>query len=164
MKKVVAIVSIALSMVLTHPAFAEDQAAPQELTKENAQILLAKIRADKKFITSQNMQLTDDEAKVFWPLYDEYQDGLANINRRLANLIVTYGEAYTTKSLTDDKAEALLKEMLSIDADDLALKQKMMPKLVKALPAIKAARYMQIENKLHAIIRMKLADAIPLAQ
>ena len=39
-----------------------------------------------------------------------------------------------------------------------------MPKLEKALPAAKVARYVQIENKIRAAVRYELADAIPLVQ
>jgi hypothetical protein len=40
----------------------------------------------------------------------------------------------------------------------------MMPKLQKALPAIKVARYFQIENKIQAIVQYELASSIPLVQ
>ncbi len=36
------------------------------------QILREKIRADKKLLVAENMQLTEAEAKAFWPVYDQY--------------------------------------------------------------------------------------------
>lgn len=39
-----------------------------------------------------------------------------------------------------------------------------MPKLTKALPARKVARYLQIENKIRAIIKYDLAATVPLVQ
>jgi hypothetical protein len=37
------------------------------------------------------------------------------------------------------------------------------PKLEKAIPAAKVARYIQIENKIRALLRYELAAEIPLA-
>jgi hypothetical protein len=39
-----------------------------------------------------------------------------------------------------------------------------MPKILGALPTTKAARYIQIENKIRAVIHYELADGIPLVQ
>jgi hypothetical protein len=39
-----------------------------------------------------------------------------------------------------------------------------MPKFQKALPAIKVARYYQIENKIQAVVQYGLADSIPLVE
>jgi hypothetical protein len=40
----------------------------------------------------------------------------------------------------------------------------MTPKILAALPAMKAARYIQIENKIRAAVRYELAAAIPLVE
>jgi hypothetical protein len=39
-----------------------------------------------------------------------------------------------------------------------------MPKLSKVLSGVKAARYMQIENKIRAVIKYELATEVPLMQ
>ena len=164
MKKVVAILFITLGVMFVAPAFAEAEASSKPLTKEQAEIMLDKIKADKKLITSQNMVLTDAESKAFWPVYDEYQDGLRKINTRIAGLVLTYADAYSNKTLTDAKATSLMSDALAIDTDELALKKALFPKLLKVLPAVKAARYMQIENKLRGLVKLKLGAGIPLAE
>ena len=40
----------------------------------------------------------------------------------------------------------------------------MIAKLDKALPGTKAARYFQIESKIRTLIRMELAEGIPLVE
>lgn len=45
----------------------------------NMEILLQKVKADKKLLVANNMGLTEEEAKKFWPLYDEYQKELERI-------------------------------------------------------------------------------------
>jgi hypothetical protein len=49
-----------------------------------------------------------------------------------------------------------------MDQDELTLRKTYAAKLNGVLPAIKVARYIQIENKIRAAIRFELADGIPL--
>jgi hypothetical protein len=37
------------------------------------EIVKEKIRTDKKLFVATNLQLTESEAKAFWPVYDAYQ-------------------------------------------------------------------------------------------
>ena len=50
------------------------------------QIVRDKVRADKKLLVAENMQLTESEGKAFWPLYDSYQRELDKINARTSKL------------------------------------------------------------------------------
>jgi hypothetical protein len=108
------------------------------------------------------MDLTDAEAKAFWPIYQEYQGKLAKINERIGKLIVEYAQNY--QNMTNEIAEKLMKESMAVEKERLTLKESLMPKFQKALPAIKAARYYQIENKIQAVVQYGLADSIPLVE
>jgi hypothetical protein len=55
-------------------------------------------------------------------------------------------------------------ENLSIQQAEVKLQSSYVPKLNKALPATKMARYLQIENKIRAVIKYDLAATIPLVQ
>ena len=48
----------------------------QEKPADTMEIVLEKIRADKKLLVAENLQLTEAEAKGFWPVYSRYQDEL----------------------------------------------------------------------------------------
>jgi len=130
---------------------------------DNMQILREKLKADKKLVVAVNMELTDAEAKGFWPLYDEYQRSLQKINEQLATAISAYAREYNARSLTDEKALALLKEALAVDEAEAKLRRGMVPKLAKVLPGRKVARYMQVENKIRAIVKYEIAAEVPLA-
>ena len=67
-----------VAALLAVPAFAQGQPA------DTMQILREKLKADKKLLVAANMELTEAEAKGFWPLYEEYQKELHKINDRLA--------------------------------------------------------------------------------
>ena len=155
-----------LATTLVLPAFADDSTANKadDSATSNMEILREKITTDKKFLVASNMNLTDAEAKAFWPLYEAYQKDLHQINERLAKVINDYALAYNKGALLNDTAKKLLDEAIAVELAEVRLKQSYVPKLGKVLPATKVARYMQIENKIRAVIRYGLADAIPLAE
>jgi len=126
------------------------------------QILLDKVKADKKLVVATNMDLTDAEGKAFWPIYDLYQKDLQGINDRLGKTILAYADAYNNKTLTDAQAMQLTNEAIAIDQDEVTLRKSYAAKLNRVLPAKKTARYLQIENKIRAGIRYDLASGIPL--
>jgi predicted outer membrane protein len=136
----------------------------QDKPADNMQILREKIKADKKLLVAANMELTESEAKNFWPIYEDYQKDLQNINERLGKLLQSYATDYKNKTMTDDKAKKLTDEYLSIQQAEVKLQSSYIPKLSKALPATKVARYLQIENKIRAVIKYDLAATVPLVQ
>jgi hypothetical protein len=141
------------------PAFAQSKSADTTM-----QILLDKVKADKKLVVATNMDLTDAEGKAFWPIYDDYQKDLQGLNERLAKTILAYADVYNKNTLTDEQANSLANEALAIDQDEVTMRKTYTTRLNGVLPGKKVARYLQIENKIRAVIRYQLADNIPLAE
>jgi hypothetical protein len=108
------------------------------------------------------MQLTDAETKAFWPIYDAYQNDLKAINERLGNAILAYADAYKAGPISDATAKKFIDEAIAIDDAEAKLRKDYAAKLTAAIPAAKAARYLQIESKIRAAIRYEMAAAIPL--
>ena len=148
----------AITIVFVSPVVSQDKPA------DNMQILHEKIKADKKLLVAANMELTESEAKEFWPVYEEYQKDLASIYQRMARLIESYAADYRANTLTDEKAKPLIDELVAIEHIDGALQQSFAPKLSKVLPQKKVARYLQIENKIRAAVKYELAKGVPLVQ
>jgi len=132
----------------------------QDRPSDNMEILREKIKADKKLLVAVNMGLTEPEAKG----YEDYQTVLQKINRRIRALLKSYAGDYNNRSLTDAKAQKLIDEFVSIEKAEADLKASFAPKLNQVLPAIKVARYLQIENKIRAIIKYDLAAGVPLVK
>ena len=120
---------------------------------DNMQIMREKVKADKKLMVTTNMQLTDSEGKAFWPVYEEYQKDLAAINQRIGKLIESYAADYRANTLTDEKAKKLIDEFVAIEQAEAGLKASYVPKLSKVLPLKKVARYLQVENKVRALVK-----------
>jgi hypothetical protein len=66
--------------------------------------------------------------------------------------------------MTDANAKRIAKEVLGADADEQKLRQSHFKKLLAALPARKAVRYLQIENKIRTLNRYDIAERIPLVR
>jgi hypothetical protein len=130
----------------------------------NLEIVHEKLKADKKLIVAKYMDLTESEAKNFWPVYEEYQKDLQKIYERLGSLLYSYAEDYRSQSLTDEKAKKLMDEWLTLEQDDAKQRKSYVPKVLKALPAKKSARYLQIENEYRLLLNYDLAATVPLVQ
>jgi hypothetical protein len=145
---------VILTMLFAVSVYGEDKAADDMAIVKDA------IKANKKLFISENMQLTESEAKAFWPIYEKYQDGLEELVDRSINLIENYAENYQT--MTDDKAKKLIEEYLDIEGDYVELRKSYLSKFMKVLPAKKVARYYQLENKIDAAGNYELAKEIPI--
>ena len=161
MKKRMMELILAVVLTASFPVFS-GIAAAQDKPADNMQIVLEKARADKKMLVAENMQLTETEAKGFWPVYERYQDELFLLRSRTAKLIKDYADAYDT--MNNATAKRLLDEYLTIESLRPKLRQAYLPKFSKILPAVKVMRYYQIENKINVALDYEIAARIPLAK
>ena len=157
MRPIIRGVILCLTALVAVPVFAQEQTSDT-----NMQILLDKVKADKKLVVAANLELSDADGKAFWPIYEAYQKDLEVINDRLSKTILAYADAYNKSTLTDAQAKQFSDEALAIDQDEIAMRKTYAGRLSRVLPGKKAARYLQVENKIRAAIRYQLAAGIPL--
>lgn len=136
----------------------------QDRPADTMEILRQKLRADKKLVVAATLGLTESGARNFWPVYEAYQGELEKLDARLVDVIAKYAVAYNADSLTDAQARVLLDEALAIDEAEAGLRTAYACKLELALPGRKLARYVQLENKIRAVIRYDIASQVPLAR
>ena len=128
----------------------------------NQQAAREKLQAGEKQFVSQNLELTESEAKAFWPVYDSYHKTLTKLGDRMIALIDSYIKLSDT--MTDQAAAKLVTDFLAIERERLTLRETYLPKFRKVLPMKKVARYYQLENKMMAIVHYEAASRIPLLQ
>jgi len=136
----------------------------QAQTASDMEVLRQRLKDGKKLVVAQAMQLSENEAPGFWPVYEAYQVDLGALNARLGQLIKAYAAAYRTDTVTNEKAQALIEEMLKIEQAEVDLSRAYVPKLAAVLSAVKVARYLQVENKIRTLLKYELAGEIPLAK
>ena len=154
--------ALLISLIIAALTFSFIPAMAQNKAADNMEIVLEKVRADKKLLVAENMQLTETEAKSFWPIYEAYQKDLGTLLERMAKVIEGYRANFL--NMSDENAGKLLDEYLAIQNDDTRLMQSCLSKLREILPEKKVMRYFQIENKISAAVNFELARNIPLVQ
>jgi hypothetical protein len=135
---------------------------PAEEKADSMEALRDALKADKKAFIAKDLQLTEAEGKEFWPYYNSYQFDLQKVNERLVKLINDYAKTY--QNMSDQDAIKMVDAYLAIERDQLKLKELYFRTLRKTLPAKKVTRYMQLENKINAMVRYELATKIPLVK
>ncbi|MEN6370538.1 MAG: hypothetical protein ABFD64_00860 [Armatimonadota bacterium] len=126
-----------------------------ELTKTN-------IQAERQQIVSDYMNLNDQEASKFWPVYKNYRNDMSKLNDRLIKAGQSFANSYD--SLTDDQARTLLSEFQDIQSKRIKTQTKYAPKFESAIGAKKTLRFYQLENKMDAVVSYDLAGTVPLAK
>jgi hypothetical protein len=148
------------------PALAQDPVSSEARSLEKGQahsdIELTRkvIETERQAIVANAIELTDAEGKAFWPLYRRYENDRAKLRDRLAELVMTYADAYP--NVSTEEADRMTKAVLDIQADEIELKQDYLDDFQKVLSNVKAARFYQLENKLDAAVSMELAKSVPL--
>lgn len=118
------------------------------------------IRTQKAVIIAQNLPLTEDEAVEFWPVHREYECELGKIlDERYAGIVQfvrTYG------AMSDAQATTLADKSFDLEEQRTALKRKYFKRFSEVVPAVKAARFFQIENQLNMALDLRVAGSLPL--
>jgi len=161
--KLCAILCAAATFV-AQAAWAEGSAA--DVT--DMQALRSAVRADKKAFVASTLQLTEAEAKSFWPIYDAYQRDLEMANRVRARAVE--GVVVKDAPISDLYAKNLANDLIAADELELKARRTMHNRLIKPLPgravmpAAKAARYLQLESKIRAVLAYDVAATSPLVK
>ena len=144
----------ALASLVGGVALAQDKPA------DSMDVLRDQLRADKKAVVASVLELTEGEAKAFWPVYNAYQSDMVSHYDRVLKFVDTYARSY--EALNDQTATTLVKQFLAIERDHVAILTSYQPRFSKVLPPRKVAKLYQIENKARALVNYELARGIPL--
>lgn len=150
------ILSLLVALGLALPA------AAGEADEANLEILVGTLEANKKALVAVNLDLEDEEAEAFWPLYDRYHEDLSGVRDRFVKIIEDYTTNFAT--MTDYEANQLLADFLDVELDRLEVRKKYQKPFSEILPGRKVVRFYQIENKIQAVLRYELARDIPVIE
>jgi hypothetical protein len=165
-----ALIAAMLLLLVGGVAAAQDKPAEKPASKpaekaadkpaDNLDVMRDKLRADKRLVVAEALELTEKEAQAFWPVYNAYQSDMVAHYDRILKLLETYAGSY--KSMTDAVATQLLGEFLSVQTSYLNIITSYLPRFQKVLPPRKVARLYQLENKIRALVDYQLAQDVPL--
>jgi hypothetical protein len=151
-----ALLLTAAASLLALPA---QRAAAQNLTDE-FEVVRSELKADRKVVIAEAMQLTNAESTAFWPLYRQYRAEMDKLGDGIVKLVLEYADAYP--NVPEDRAGKLFKDYLALEKDLVNVRAKYLKKLAKVLPKSKVLRFAQLENRLDLVLRLQMASALPL--
>jgi hypothetical protein len=162
-------IAIMATLCLATAAAASAQEKPPELLppaearevnlRAYVELLRADLRAQKVAVITEMMRFTDAEEAAFWPVYREYEGAVARLNEERLRLIDAYARTFFT--ITTAAANEMAMKSLDLEARRTALKQKYYGRLRAVLSPVTAARALQIENQIQAVIDLQVAAALP---
>ncbi len=162
--------AMTLLFCLSVPCFAEapatsigDTPKMSATRSESVDALKKQIILDKKKLNvMENMQLSSEEARSFWPIYHEYQEQLIDLSFLLTKLFSFY--IVSKNSLSNQQASTIMDEMFTISDSRQDVLKRFSLALEDVLPAKRVFHYMLIENNQAVIEQYELLRQIPLPE
>ena len=141
---------------------ATPQTNPHVISDQDLGLLRKDIRSQRKQLIASNLNLTDQEATKFWPVYDQYVSELININDKKFGLIQEYADNYG--KLTNEQSLSFVRRWLDADIEIAQLRQKYVPMVSKVLDGKKSATFFQLDRRIAMMIELQLSSKMPLVQ
>jgi len=124
------------------------------------EVVRSVLKTEKKAVIAEVMELTEAESGPFWLLYNEYDYKLTIVQNKRINAIKEYVEEYGI--LTNEKADEIWNQVMDFKTASLKLEKQYYKKFKKILPAAKAVKYFQAENKIEAKVAAYIATQLPM--
>lgn len=154
---------VVLSVLLASSgALAQTAATSDTGTDTDIALLRSDVQAQRTDVVAHTMQLSDADAKNFWPLYREYSTKEQAIGDQRVSAIKDYAGQYD--AMTDAQADGLVVRMMKFDQSRTQLRTDYYPKFKKAIGAKQAAKFLQVDNRLNLLVDLQIANAIPIIQ
>jgi hypothetical protein len=161
-----------LALTVASGLWAQEQAKekkvqdPAESRELNDQAYIRLLRADlkksKQQIIKEAMQLNDQQAAAFWPVYREYDAEQTKLGDQKLAIVDDYAQNFMT--MNDEKADQLAHRAMTLDEQRMALKKKYYELMKKALPTVLVVRFFQVENQIQLIVDLQIASNLPIIE
>ena len=148
-------------VLLAMPFFANAQVNEEFADLNDAFEMMRSVAAvERKALITDAMSFTGAESAAFWPIYDKYVVEKDEVNDRLVKIITDYAANFD--NITDEFANEIIDETMDYERDLLKVKSKYLRRFDKALSPVRLVRFYQVESKIDALAKMRLAQEIPL--
>jgi len=146
-------------MLLAGPLFA--QKAPVDDTRAYLEILRSDFNTDKVVLYNRALQLSEPEAKKFWPIYRDYERELMELSDQRLELVRNFFAQEETGKLTDKASAEIAERWLKTVQTRLDLWKKYYGKISKAVSPTRGAQFLQLENQMALFIDIAIASEMP---
>jgi len=154
-------VLLALAFIPTQPSVAAPAAEVDDNIYNYLQLLRSDFNSQKTEIVNQIMKLSAEDAKKFWPIYREYEVELGKQAINRTEFIAEFVTSHQDGTFDNAKAKEMAKRFFKAQRARFNLLEKYHRKIEKALSAVQAAQFLQIENQINIFIDMTIASEMP---
>ena len=156
-----------LCLLLAPGLWAQQGVQSQDVSKEQnirayVELLRADLKAKKVEVITEVMRFDEQQATAFWPIYREYDVELSALGDEKLAIIQDYARDYL--SMTDEKADHLARRVMELDENRQELRKKYYEKFKKALNAVLAVRFFQVENQILMLLDLQIASGLPIIE
>ena len=157
------ILSLISVILLSIPVFSQESEEKEDVPRFNTEayieLLKMDVKAKKMMLISEGLQLTQDEADKFWPVYKEYEDEVGGMFEKSLEVLQKYAKHY--ENMDEETVKELLNASLKLDQKEIKLRTKYTEKMLDILPAKKAAKFYQLDNRINMLINLQIASEVP---
>jgi len=140
--------------------------APGSNVLENEDLANARalLQAGRLEIIRDELLMTEDESADFWPVYEEYHAEIMAVRDRQTVIVTDFLKGNRAGTLDNEYAEDFIKNNFAIRTDLLKIQEKYIRRFHQILPALKVARFYQLESQMDAQVNARLAIFVPLIE
>ena len=95
---------------------------------------------------TQKMELSPEEAKIFWPIYKNWQQEQMNLRKERAQKVISYRKIEEIENLSDNEVQALIANELNIKQKALDIEKKYYNLLKSKLPIKTVGKYYRAQE------------------
>lgn len=128
------LIILVLIFCASFPALAQDQ--DMDAQRE-------RIKALKVAYFTQELKLNEKTAEKFWPIYNEYERERRELHKR------EHIELKNVECITEDEAEDLLSEFLSVENEEYKIKKQLFRDLKQIISSKDIIKLHKLEDEFH---------------
>ena len=136
------------------------QVLVNQLPEAYVAVLRSDIETRKTSVVQQNLTLSEDQARKFWPLQRSYENDLSKLGDQCLDVIRDYVTNWD--DLNNETARSLGKRLHDYRKRREDLRGKYFDRISKEISPMVAAKFFQIETQLEDMIDLGVASSVPL--
>lgn len=118
--------------------------AQEKSDKDDHKKKKEELESQKVAYITNKLELTTDESKAFWPVYDEREKEIKEVRKGIRENLK---EGKDLDNLTDDEVKKLMDETLELKKKELEIEEKYNTKFQTVIPVKKVAKLYWAERK-----------------
>jgi hypothetical protein len=147
-------------MFLTAMLFAQDSTQVQMNLNDYLALAKEDLAVQTKKLMLVNMQLSEEEGKKYWPIYDAYFAERSKMMDKAFEMYKVIGKKYG--SMTNEDAANIAETFFKLEDDLTQLEKDTYKKIAEELSYLRGIQFLQIQRQINTLLRLQRSSQLPL--